>query len=100
MTAALSPVLAFPSQWRFDDLGVATWLGVYVLVSALSYVLNFRLQGIAGPVVFSQIGYWGTGSGVLLAATLFGDLLTALSLTGLTAIIVGGIVANRTATDD
>ncbi|KQV82801.1 DMT family transporter [Rhizobium sp. Root1220] len=93
--AALAPVFAFPSQWRFDDPGVATWLGGYLLVSALSYVLNFRLQGIAGPVVFSQIGYWGTGFGILLAAALFGDVLTALSLIGLAAIIVGGIVANR-----
>lgn len=93
--AVLSPMLANPGQWRFYDPGTLTWLGGFVLVSALSYVLNFRLQDIAGPVVFSQIGYWGTGFGVLLAAILFGDVLTTLSLTGLAAIIGGGILANR-----
>lgn len=68
-----------------------------IAVSAISYVLNFQLQKIAGPVVFSQIGYWGTGFGVLLAALLFGDVLTALSLIGLAAIICGGVIARRAA---
>lgn len=93
--AALSPVFATPSQWKFDEPVLAFWLGGFVMVSALSYVLNFRLQGIAGPVVFSQIGYWGTGFGIVLAAVLFGDVLTILSLAGLAAIIVGGVLANR-----
>ena len=93
--AVLSPMLANPGQWLFYDPGTLIWLGGFVMVSALSYVLNFRLQDIAGPVVFSQIGYWGTGFGVLLAAILFGDVLTTLSLTGLAAIIGGGILANR-----
>lgn len=91
----LSPVFASPSQWRFDEPALAFWLGRFVLVSALSYVLNFRLQNIAGPVVFSQIGYWGTGFGVVFAAVLFGDILTMLSLLGLAAMIVGGVLANR-----
>lgn len=88
-------MLATPSQWQFGDPSIVTALVGFVLVSALSYVLNFRLQSVAGPVVFSQIGYWGTGFGVLLAAALFGDVLTALSLIGLAAIIGGGILANR-----
>jgi len=92
--AALSLVLASPSKWRFDEPAIAFWLGGFVIISALSYVLNFRLQGIAGPVVFSQIGYWGTGFGVVLAAVLFGDVLTMLSLVGLAAMIVGGVLAN------
>lgn len=95
VVAAISLVLASPSQWRFDEPALATWLGGFVLVSALSYVLNFRLQGIAGPVVFSQIGYLGPGFGVLLAALLFGDVLTILSLGGLATMIVGGVLANR-----
>lgn len=95
LMGALSPVLSSPGLWRFDEPALASWLGVFVLVSALSYVLNFRLQGIAGPVVFSQIGYWGTGFGILLAAILFNDVLTTLSLFGLAAIIAGGVLANR-----
>ncbi len=68
-----------------------------IAVASLSYVLNFQLQKVAGPVIFSQIGYWGTGFGVILAALLFGDVLTSLSLGGLVAIICGGVVARRSA---
>lgn len=95
LMAALSPVFSSPLRWSFDEPALAFWLIGFVLVSALSYVLNFRLQGVAGPVVFSQIGYWGTGFGILLAAILFGDVLNTLSLVGLAAIITGGVLANR-----
>ena len=70
----LSPLFGSVGRWRFAD---------------------FRLQKVAGSVVFSQIGYWGTGFGVLLAALLFGDVLTAPSLIGLAAIVFGGVLANR-----
>lgn len=93
--AILSPVFADPSRWRFADPELGLWLGGFVLVSAMFYVLNFNLQKVAGPVVFSQIGYWGTGFGILLAAVLFGDVLTVLSLVGLAVIILGGVLANR-----
>lgn len=93
--AILSPFFTSPSEWRLDEPFLILWLGGYILASALSYILNFCLQGVAGPVVFSQIGYWGTGFGVLLAALLFGDLLTGLSLLGLALIIAGGVIANR-----
>lgn len=93
--AALSPFFASPSQWQFNEPLLVLWFGGYILASALSYILNFFLQRIAGPVVFSQIGYWGTGFGVLLAALLFGDVLTSLSLVGLAFIIAGGVVASR-----
>jgi drug/metabolite transporter (DMT)-like permease len=93
--AILSPLFGSAGRWRFADPTLGLWLAGFVLVSALSYVLNFRLQKVAGPVTFSQIGYWGTGFGVLLAALLFGDVLTAPSLIGLAAIIIGGVLANR-----
>lgn len=93
--AILSPVFAEPGRWTFDDMHLDLWLTGYVLIAALSYVLNFTLQKVAGPVVFSQIGYWGTGFGILLAAVLFGDVLTGLSLAGLAIIICGGVLANR-----
>lgn len=93
--AILSPLFGSVGRWRFADPVLGLWLAGFVLVSALSYVLNFRLQRVAGPVAFSQIGYWGTGFGVLLAALLFGDVLTAPSLIGLAAIIIGGVLANR-----
>jgi len=95
LVAALAPVFEAPLEWRFADPGIIFWTTCLIGVSALSFVLNFRLQEVAGPVVFSQIGYWGTGFGVLLAAALFGDVLTALSLIGLVGIICGGVLANR-----
>jgi drug/metabolite transporter (DMT)-like permease len=97
MVALMAPVFETPLGWRFDDPALLSWLIGLGAMSALSQVMNFRLQQIAGPVVFSQIGYWGTGFGVLLAAVLFGDVLTALSFAGLAFIMAGGILANRRA---
>lgn len=91
--ALLAPASADPLRWRFTDLGAASGLGACVLISALSSLLNFRLQRMAGPVVFSQIGYWGTGFGVVLAAALFGDPLTAVSVMGLAGVVGGGVLA-------
>jgi len=95
MVALLAPVFEEPLTWRFADPGILSGILALSVISALSQVMNFRLQQIAGPVVFSQIGYWGTGFGVILAAILFGDVLTALSLAGLACIIGGGLLANR-----
>jgi len=95
MVALMAPVFEAPLEWRFADPGILSWIAALSAMSALSQVMNFRLQQIAGPVVFSQIGYWGTGFGVLLAALLFGDVLTALSFAGLVGIIGGGVLANR-----
>ncbi|MFL5188652.1 MAG: DMT family transporter [Microvirga sp.] len=97
MVALMAPVFETPLIWRFADPAILSWLMGLGAMSALSQVMNFRLQQIAGPVVFSQIGYWGTGFGVLLAAILFGDVLTALSFAGLACIMAGGILANRRA---
>ena len=95
MVALMAPIFEAPGGWRFNDPTILSWLVGLGAMSALSQVMNFRLQQIAGPVVFSQIGYWGTGFGVLLAAILFDDVLTALSFAGLACIMVGGILANR-----
>ncbi|WP_230531647.1 DMT family transporter [Microvirga roseola] len=95
MVALMAPAFEAPMTWRFDDPVIISWIIGIGAMSALSQLMNFRLQQIAGPVVFSQIGYWGTGSGVLLAAILFEDVLTILSFAGLACIIIGGILANR-----
>lgn len=95
LVLGLAPVFEDPGDWEFSDVFLWGWIALLVAVSAISYVLNFQLQKVAGPVVFSQIGYWGTGFGVILAALIFGDVLTALSLIGLVAIICGGITARR-----
>lgn len=95
MVALMAPVFETPSDWHFAEPGILSGILVLSAVSALSQVMNYRLQQIAGPVVFSQIGYWGTGFGVVLAAILFGDVLTTLSFAGLACIIGGGMLANR-----
>jgi drug/metabolite transporter (DMT)-like permease len=63
--------------------------------SALFSALNYTFQKVAWPVVFSQFGHWGTGIGVILAALLFGDMLGAVPLAGVAAMVVGGVLANR-----
>lgn len=93
--AALSPFLSAPSEWVFNQFTIGLWIASYVIATSLSYILNFSLQGIAGPVIFSQTAYWGTGFGVLLSAILFGDVLTLISLIGLCFVISGGVIANR-----
>lgn len=95
LVGLMAPFFEAPLEWRFEYPGIISWMAGLAAMSALSQVMNFRLQQIAGPVVFSQIGYWGTGFGVLLAALLFADVLTALSLAGLACIVCGGLLANR-----
>ncbi|WP_432284438.1 DMT family transporter [Aminobacter sp. BA135] len=95
MVALVAPFFEAPSSWVFFDRDILFWIGCMVATSASSYLLNFRLQEIGGPVFFSQLGYWGTGFGVVLAAMLFNDVLTVLSVAGLAAIIAGGVLANR-----
>lgn len=97
LVLGLAPLFEDPRNWEFSLPVLWGWIALMIAVSAISYVLNFQLQKVAGPVVFSQIGYWGTGFGVALAALLFGDVLTALSLIGLAAIICGGVIARRAA---
>lgn len=100
LLAVVGPLIENPSTWSFSGEGQVFWLAVLIGVSALSYLLNYTFQKIAGPVVFSQIGYWGTGFGVILAAVLFGDVLRVSSLIGVVAIIAGGLIANRKVTKD
>ena len=100
LLAAVGPMIESPGTWTLGGEGQILWLSVLIGASALSYLLNYTFQKIAGPVVFSQIGYWGTGFGVLLAAVLFGDVLRVASLVGVVAIIAGGLLANRKVAND
>lgn len=93
--AVLSPWIEPPTQWLVPNATIIFWFAFLIIVSAVSSVLNFRLQQVGGAVVFSQLGYWGTGFGVLLAALIFGDVLTLISLAGVCCIIVGGLLSRR-----
>jgi drug/metabolite transporter (DMT)-like permease len=90
------PALALeaPAGWPPASPGPAGWVAGLVVVASLSYVLNYRLQRIAGPVVFSQIGYWGAAFGLGLAALFFGDVPTSLAALGVAGIVCGGLVAS------
>ena len=95
LVALISPLFESIDTWRFFEPRIILWTTVLIIISAMSSIMNFRLQQIGGSVVFSQIGYWGTGFGVLLAAGLFGDKLSLLSLLGLVCIIYGGILSRK-----
>lgn len=95
LLAVAGPFVEAPATWSFHGQSQLFWLFVLIGASALSILMNFTFQKIAGPVVFSQIGYWGTGFGVVLAALLFSDVLGIMSLLGVGAIILGGVLANR-----
>jgi drug/metabolite transporter (DMT)-like permease len=100
LLALVGSLIESPATWSISGDGQFFWLVVLIGVSALSYLLNYTFQKISGPVMFSQIGYWGTGFGVILAAILFGDVLRVTSLIGVVAIIAGGLIANRKVTKD
>lgn len=100
MLGVAAPFFESPANWHFADASIAFWLLAFICVSAISYLANFRLQELAGPVVFSQIGYWGTGFGILLSATLFEDVLTTLSFIGMGCIVCGSALARRRAREE
>ena len=95
LLAFIGPLIESPATWTFSGESQRQWIIILMGVAALSYALNYRFQQIAGPVLFSQIGYWGTGFGVVLAAMLFGDVLQTTSIFGVATIIAGGLLANR-----
>lgn len=94
----LAVIFENPLQWNYYGNIIIYTITALVLVSALSYLMNFRLQEVGGSVFFSQLGYWGTGFGVLLAALLFGDVLTLTSLAALLMIFIGGLLVRTKAT--
>jgi drug/metabolite transporter (DMT)-like permease len=95
IVASLATIVEPPSGWQLASHQLGMWLAALVGVSGLSYVLNYELQYVAGPVSFSQIGYWGAAFGVVLGALIFDDVLGPLSILGIAAIVVGGLIAKR-----
>lgn len=59
LVLCMAPLFEDPRTWEFSLLVLWGWIALMIAVSAISYVLNFQLQKVAGPVVFSQIGNWG-----------------------------------------
>ncbi|MEM1401212.1 MAG: DMT family transporter [Pseudomonadota bacterium] len=71
------------------------WVAALTINACFFYVLLFRLQVVAGPVYLSQVGYWSTGFGILMAAILFGDVIPPASAVGIALIIAGAALTNR-----
>lgn len=95
LLAVVAPFFGYSETWEIDGEGQFLWLSILIGITAFSHLLNFSFQRISGPVIFSQIGYWGTGFGVMLAAILFEDVLGPTALAGIAAIIVGGLITNH-----
>ncbi len=77
-----------------DLAGLALVPGLALLqiaVTALTYVLYFRLQVVAGPVYLSQIGYVATAVGLGSGALAFGETYSSWVWGG-AAVIVAGVL--------
>jgi drug/metabolite transporter (DMT)-like permease len=57
--------------------------------TAVTYLLYFRLQQVAGPVYLSQIGYVMTAVGLATGTLLFGERYSPWVWTGAGVIVVG-----------
>ncbi|SMH52961.1 DMT family transporter [Azospirillum agricola] len=64
---------------------------VQIALTALTYVLYFRLQVVAGPVYLSQIGYVATAVGLASGALAFGETYSPWVWGG-AAVIVAGVL--------
>lgn len=84
VVALAMPAFAPLAQWPGGAVVAAQ-----VAASVLMYWLFFILQRGAGPVYLSQIGYVSAGFGVLIAAILFGEQVTASMLAGLGFVACG-----------
>ena len=91
----ICPFVESPQDWMFFQQDTAIWFGALLMMLAISTVANFQLQHLGGPVLFSQLGYWGTGFGVLLAAIIFDDVLTFSAIFGVVLIVIGGFLSRK-----
>lgn len=64
-------------------------------ISAVTFVLYFRLQGAAGPVYLSQIGYVMTATGLLSGMMLFGESYEPAIWLAAILIMVGVVLTTR-----
>lgn len=62
LVLCMAPLFEDPRTWEFSLPVLWGWIALMIAVSALSCVLNCRIQKVATTVVFSHIGYWGTGA--------------------------------------
>ncbi|MDQ2102975.1 DMT family transporter [Azospirillum isscasi] len=65
-----------------------------IAVTALTYVLYFRLQIVAGPVYLSQIGYVATSVGLGTGTLLFGERYSPWVWSGAGVIVAGVLLVS------
>ncbi|OYD85655.1 hypothetical protein CHT98_02510 [Azospirillum brasilense] len=65
-----------------------------IAVTALTYVLYFRLQVVAGPVYLSQIGYVATSVGLGTGTLLFGERYSPWVWGGAAVIVLGVLLVS------
>lgn len=88
--AVLTEAARLPLLWRSPDLAGLTLAGAAVVAS--QYVLQFRLQALAGPVYLSQIGGVAALSGALVAVLALGEALPPLFWPAVLLIAAGTVL--------
>ncbi|QCN95170.1 DMT family transporter [Azospirillum argentinense] len=91
----LLALLATGAVADLPALGLAPWLALLqIAVTALTYVLYFRLQVVAGPVYLSQIGYVATSVGLGTGTLLFGERYSPWVWGGAAVIVMGVLLVS------
>lgn len=88
MLIPVAPIIEMPSTWQFFSGHIIVLFALGAAISCLSFVLNYRLQALAGPVFFSQVGSVGTGFGIFFGALLFGEGVTFAMVAALIVIVI------------
>jgi len=81
--------IPFSSLQQLDTAIVAM-----AVLSALSYLLTFRLQQLTDSVGFSQVGYFVTLTGVAIGALLFDEPLSATIIAAIVLLFTGLAITN------
>lgn len=94
---ALTPVYLFSSESHIPFLSLQPLDAAIVamaMLSALSYLLTFRLQQLTDSVGFSQVGYFVTLTGVAIGILLFDEQLSAAVITAIALLFTGLAMTN------
>lgn len=94
---ALTPVYLLSSAHYTPSLSMQSLDAAIVamaVISALSYLLTFRLQQLTDSVGFSQVGYFVTLTGVAIGILLFDEQLSAMIMIAIVLLFSGLAITN------
>ncbi len=93
--AILTEGARLPLLWQVPEIAALTVAGAFVV--ATQYVLQFRLQALAGPVYMSQIGGVAAMTGAVIAVLALGEAFPPVFWPAALLIAVGTILFHRAA---